>query len=85
MVVKIKNSKRDKRCVIKKIKFEDFKICRETTQLENKINHIEKKKIDVGSFKEYHKEFIKNIKLILKTRHRFRSEKHDVFTEEVLH
>ena len=39
----------------------------------------------MGSFKEYHKEFIKNVKLILKTRHRFRSEKHDVFTEEVLH
>ena len=29
------------------------------------------------------KEFIKNSKLILKTQQRFRSEKHNVFTEEI--
>ena len=38
-----------------------------------------KSKIDVDS----RKEFIKNNKLILKTQQRFRSEKHNVFTEEI--
>ena len=33
-----------KRCVIKrKLKFEDYKNCLEATQLENKVNHLEKK------------------------------------------
>ena len=32
---------------------------------------------------ESHKEFIKNNKLILKSKQRFRSEKHNVFTEKV--
>ena len=47
---------------------------------ENKMNHLEKKKkIDVDSPKE----FIKNNKLILKTQQRFKSKRHNVFTEEV--
>ena len=41
-----------------------------------------KNKVDVYSLKEIHKEFLKNNKLILKSRQRFRSDKH-VFTEEV--
>ena len=32
---------------------------------------------------ESHNEFIKNNKWILKTRQRFKSEKHNVFTEEI--
>ena len=44
------------RCVIKgKLKFQ----CLVATQLKNKTNHLEKYKIDVDSFKEYHKEFTK--------------------------
>ena len=44
MVVKIKN-KRHKKCVIKrKIKFQNFKNCLEATQLENKMNYLEKNK-----------------------------------------
>ena len=37
----------------------------------------------MNSLKEAHKEFIKNNELILKTQQRFRSEKHNVFTEEI--
>ena len=34
------------KCVIKrKLKFEDYKNCLEATQLENKINHLEKMKL----------------------------------------
>ena len=35
-----------KKCVIKtKLKFENYKSCLEATQLENKINHLEKIKL----------------------------------------
>ena len=37
----------------------------------------------MDSLKEDHKEFIKNKKLILKIQQRFRSEKHNAFTEEI--
>ena len=33
-------------------------------------------------YKRKHKEFIKNSKIILKTRKGFKSERHDVFIEE---
>ena len=52
----MKISKRTKKCVIKrKLKFEDYKNCLEVTQLENKIKHLGKKKIDVDSLKEKHR------------------------------
>ena len=35
------------------------------------------------SLKKSHKEFIKNNKSILKTQQRFKSERHDVFTEGI--
>ena len=39
-----KKAKGTKRCVIKrKLKFENYKNCLEATQLENKINYLEKK------------------------------------------
>ena len=50
-----------------KLKFADYKNCLEGTQLQNKINHLEKNEIDVDSLKKDHKEFIKNNKLIVKT------------------
>ena len=57
-----------KKCVIKrKLKIEDYKNCLEIVQIENKINHLEKNKIDVYNRKVYEKEFIKDNKLILKT------------------
>ena len=40
--------------------------CLEVTQLENKINQIEKNILDVHSLRENYKEFINKGKLILK-------------------
>ena len=64
----------------RKLKFQDYENCLVAGQIENKINHSEKNKID-----DYLsvKEFIKNNKVILKTQQRFKSEKQNVFTEEV--
>ena len=75
-----KKAKGIKKCVIKrKLKFENYKNCIEATQLENKMNYLEKHKIDIDSIKE----FIKNNKSILKIQQRFKSERHNAFTEEV--
>ena len=49
------------------------------TQLENKINYLEKNKIYIDSIKE----FIKNNKSILKIQQWFKSERHNVFNEEI--
>ena len=79
-----KKAKGTKKCVIKrKLKFENYKNCLEATQLDNKTNYPEKNEINLESLKEDHKEFIKNNKLILKTQQRFKSERHNVFTEEI--
>ena len=54
-----------KMCVIKrKLKFENYKNCLEVTQIDYKINHLEKNKIDIDNFFHYkrkHNEFIKTI------------------------
>ena len=70
-------------CVVKrKLKFEYYKHCLEATQLENKINYLEKKNLNVDNLQKCHKEFIKNSKLILKTQQKFRIEEANVVTEE---
>ena len=75
-----KKAKDTKECVIKKkLKFENYKNWLEATQLENKINHLEKNKIDKDRIKKSPKEFIRKNQLILKTQYRFKSEKHDVY------
>ena len=77
--MKIKKEKGTKKCITKrKLKFEDYKNSFEAAQIENKLNHLEKNKIDIDQ-----KEFIKNNKLILKTQQRFWSEEHNVLTEEI--
>ena len=50
-MVKIKKWKEKKYVIKRKLKFEDYKSCLEGTQLENKINHLEKNKIDVDSLR----------------------------------
>ena len=45
--------------------------------------HREKNKIDIDNLKEHQKEFIKNNNPIIKTKQRFKSEIHNVITEEV--
>ena len=46
--MKIKKQKA-KKMYHKKLKFQDYKNCLEVPQIENKINHLEKNKIDVES------------------------------------
>ena len=56
------------KCVTKgKLKFKIYKNCLESTQLDNKINYLEKNTFNVDSFKKDHKEFIKSNQLILQT------------------
>ena len=82
--MKIKKQKDTKKCVIKrKFKFENYKNCFETTQLDYKTNYLEKNKIDIDILKKDHKEFIKSNKLILKTQQRFKSERNNVFNGEI--
>ena len=77
-------TKGTKKIVIKRNrKFEDYKNCSEAAQIENKVNHLEKNKIDVDGFKKDQKDFMKNTKLILKTKQKSNSEMHNVFTEEI--
>ena len=80
---KIKKAKGTKKWIIKrKLKFEDYKHSFDKTQLENKINQLEKNKGNIDSPRENRKEFIKNNKLLPKSQQRFSSEKLNVFTEE---
>ena len=66
----------------RKLKFQDYKSCLKACQIENKINHLEKNKIDIDSLKEDEKEFIKIITNI-KTQQGFKSERNDFFTKEI--
>ena len=81
-----KKAKGTKKYIMKiKAKFQDYKKCLEAVQLVNKINHLEKNEIDVNSIKKDKKEeFIKNDKLILKVQQKFRSKKHNIFTQEIV-
>ena len=48
-----KKVKGTRKCVIKrKFKFENYKNCLEATQLENKINYLEKNKVNIDSLKK---------------------------------
>ena len=49
--------------------------------MERKIKYLENNKFNVDSVKEDQKKFSKNKILILKTQQRFKSERHNVFTE----
>ena len=49
-----KKAKRTESVSSKKLKFEDYKKCLEAAQIENKINHLEKNKINKDVLKYYH-------------------------------
>ena len=66
----------------RKLKFKYYKNCLEETQLDNKIKYLKKIKLTQIVLKNC-KEFIKNNKSILKTQQRFKSERHNAFTEEI--
>ena len=72
--MKIKKQKVQKCIRKRKLKFEDYKNCLKGAQTEKSFKN---------SFKEDHKAFIRNNKLILKAQQRFRSEKHNAFTEKI--
>ena len=78
---KVKDTK--KHVIKRKIKFKDYKNCLKTTHLENKINQLEKNKVNIIILRESHNEFIKDNKLILKKQQRSESERHNDFTEEI--
>ena len=77
-----KKAKDTKKCAIKrKLKIDNYKNCVEATQLENKISYLEKNKINIVL--KNHKQFIRNNKAMLKTLQRLKSERHNIFTEEI--
>ena len=56
-----KKGKGTKKCVIKRnLRFWDYKKCSKASQIENKINYLEKKKIDIDCLKEDKKELVRN-------------------------
>ena len=58
--MKIKQQKAQKKGVIKrKLKFQNYQNYLEESQIENKINHLEKNETDVDTLKVVLKEFIK--------------------------
>ena len=57
-VVIIKKQKAQKK---RQLKFENYKNCLEATQVDNKINHLEKNENIIDILKKDHKEFIKTI------------------------
>ena len=76
-----KKAKVTKKRVIKKI-WKLWKLLR-ATQLETKIHHLEKNKVDIDSFfcyKRKHKEFKRNYKLISKAQQRFKWKTYMFFT-----
>ena len=64
-------------CHKKTLKFRDYKKYLKASQIEKKINYLEKEEIDADSFTE----IIKYKKEILKTQQRLKSKRHNVFTE----
>ena len=80
--VKTSRKKGTKQCVIKrKLSLQDYKNCLKASQIINTVNYLKKNEIDVDYCKEDKKDFIN--RLILKTQQRFKSERLNVFTEEI--
>ena len=71
-------------CHKKNIKSKNYKNCLGKSQLENKISHLKIYSIDINNRKSNHKEVTENNKFILKTKQRFKIEKHNVFIEEII-
>ena len=70
-------------CKKKKINFKIIRIFyKKASQIINKVNYSEKKAINVDSVEEDKKDFIEN-RLLLKSQQRFKSDKHNFFTEEM--
>ena len=71
-----RQKKKTKKCAInRELKFIDYNNYLRASQIENIMNYLEKKEIDMNCLK---KEYIKN-RPISKTQQRFKSERHNVF------
>ena len=77
----IKTQSTKKYVIKEKLQLKDYKNCLEATQPENKVNQLQKNKVDVDSLGENHKEFIKINMVILELLGRLRNQKRNVFTE----
>ena len=53
------NKKNKNSVMIRKLKIENYKNCLEATQLENKINYLEKYEIDEDNLVKDHRDFLK--------------------------
>ena len=83
-MIKVKRQKTRKVVPHKKtLKYQDYKNYLKVSQILNKVNYLEKKGINVDIPKEDKKEFIIKNRLMLKTQQRLKSEKHNVFIEEI--
>ena len=80
MLVKIKKQEAKKSVSQMKSKFRNCKNRLEATQLDNKVNYLEKIKININSFKKITKIHKKH--RILKTQPRLKSERHNVFLKK---
>ena len=62
----------------RKLRFQGYKNCLEAAQTENKVNHLEQKKLDslTENQKKKKKTITKNNKPILKTQQRSENERH---------
>ena len=80
MLVKIKKQEAKKIVSQMKSKFRNCKNRLEATQLDNKINYLEKIKININSFKKIMKIHKKH--RILKIQPRLKSERHNVFLKK---
>ena len=80
-MIKIKKPKSTQERVIKRRpKFKDYENCLEANQHEKELKYLEKNKLVEDILTKNHKEFIKSNRLILKSKQRYKSEKHNVFT-----
>ena len=73
-----KKQKVQKSVMKRELKFQDYKNCLNAAKIDGKIKYLEKKKYNVDKLKE----FVKN-KAMLKKQRRFKSERHNVFTEAI--
>ena len=80
-LVRTKKAQDTKR--VPKLKSKSYKNCLKARQLDHNTIYLEKYKVNVASPQKDHKEFIKNNKLILQLQQRFKSDRYNVFTEEI--
>ena len=74
-----KKAKGTKKSVIRrKLKFQDYKNCLNAAKIHEKLKYLEEKKFNVDKLKE----FVEH-KTILETQQRFKSERHNIFTEVI--